>query len=304
MRRALILVCLLALAGCGGNDEASRKPAQAPPATLPAALESLYDYDSSAPFDVREVKSEQKDGATVHDLSYAGPKGRITAFLVVPDGEGPFPAVLFMPGAPGARFTFYSEAIELARRGIVSLLPDPPYARPPIEDVVEFRPSDKDRIVQEIVEMRRGIDFLVSREEVDPSRLGYVGFSWGASLGADFAAVERRVGSFVLMSTIPRLSEDMRRLGVERGAPGDLAAYEKAMEPIDAVDYLPHVAPNALFLQFGHQDTRPSPAQGREVQAAASSPKQAKWYDGGHELNDRAETERDDWLVERLGASG
>jgi hypothetical protein len=183
MRQALILSCLLTLAGCGGKDEASSEPAQAPPPSLPAELTSLYDYDSSAPFDVQEVKSEQKDGATVHDLSYVGPKGRITAFLVVPDGDGPFPAVLFMPGAPGARFTFYSEAIDLAKRGIVSLLPDPPYARPPIEDVVEFKPSDKDGIVQEIVEMRRGIDFLVSRDEVDPSRLGYVGFSWGASLG-------------------------------------------------------------------------------------------------------------------------
>jgi dienelactone hydrolase len=303
MRRALILVCLLALAGCGGgNDETARRPAQAPPATLPAELSSLYDYDSSAPFDVQEVKSEQKDGATVHDLSYAGPNGRITAFLVVPDGEGPFPAVLFMPGAPGARFTFYSEAIALADRGIVSLLPDPPYARPPIEDVVEFKPSDKDGIVQEIVEMRRGTDFLVSREEVDPSRLGYVGFSWGASLGADFAAIERRVGSFVLMSAIPRLSEDMRQLAEEQGATGNLSAYADAMEPIDAVNYLPHVAPNALFLQFGNQDTRPSPKQGREVQAAASSPKQAKWYDGGHELNDRAEQERDVWLVDRLDA--
>ena len=303
MRRALILACLLALAGCGGgNDEASRKPGQGPPPTLPARLLSLYDYDSSAPFDVQEVKSEQKNGATVHDLSYAGPKGRITAFLVVPDGGGPFPAVLFMPGAPGARFTFYSEALALAGRGVVSLLPDPPYSRPPIADVVEFKPSDKDGIVQEIVEMRRGIDFLISRDEVDPSRLRYVGFSWGASLGADFAAVERRVGSFVLMSTIPRLSADMRQLGEEQGAKGDLAAYEDAMKPIDAVNYLSHVAPNALFLQFGNEDTRPSPEQGREVQAAASSPKQAKWYDGGHELNDRAEKERDDWLAERLGA--
>lgn len=304
MRRALILVCLLALAGCGGGGsvEGGRKPAQAPPATLPTDLLSLYEYDSSAPFDVQEVKSEQKEGASVHDLSYAGPNGSITAFLVVPEGEGPFPAVLFMPGAPGARFTFYSEAIELAKRGIVSLLPDPPYARPPIEDVVEFKPSDKDGIVQEIVEMRRGIDFLVSREEVDPSRLGYVGFSWGASLGANFAAAERRVGFFVLMSAIPRLSADMRQLAEEQGAAGDLAAYEEAMKPIDALNYLPHVAPNALFLQFGNQDTRPSPAQGREVQAAASAPKQAKWYDGGHELNDQAEQERDDWLADQLGA--
>ena len=150
--------------------------------------------------------------------------------------------------------------------------------------------------------MRRAVDFLVSKDEIDPSRLGYVGFSWGGSLGANFAGVERRVGSFVLMSAIPRLSADMTALAEERGV--DAAeGYEEAMKPIDAVDYLPHVAPNALFLQFGSEDTRPSPEMGKEVQAAASMPKQAKWYEGGHELNDQARAERQDWLAERLGAS-
>jgi len=291
---------MLALVGCGGK-EAAREPSHAPPPTLPAEFLDLYDYDSSAPFDLEEEKAEQKDGATVRTISYAGPAGRITAFFVLPEGDGPFPAVLFMPGAPGARYTFFTESIELARRGIASLLPDPPYSRPPIEDVVEFTPKDKEGIIQEVVEMRRAIDLLVSREEIDPSRLGYVGFSWGGSLGAIFAAVERRVGSMVLMSTIPRLSADMRQLGEERGAGGDLALYEEAMKPIDAVNYLPHVAPNALFLQFGREDTRPSPADGRKVFTAASAPKKAQWYDGGHELNDRARAEREDWLSERLG---
>jgi dienelactone hydrolase len=302
MRRALLLACVLLLAGCGGGGETAREPAQSPAPTLPAELLDLYDYDSSAPFEEQEVKSEEKDGATVHDLSYAGPNGRITAFYVVPAGDGPFPAVLFMPGAPGARFTFFSEAVELAKRGIASLLPDPPYARPPIEDVVEFTPADRDGIVQEVVEMRRAVDFLVSKDEIDPSRLGYVGFSWGGSLGANFAGVERRVGSFVLMSAIPRLSADMTALAEERGVDAP-EGYEEAMKPIDAVDYLPHVAPNALFLQFGSEDTRPSPEMGKEVQAAASMPKQAKWYEGGHELNDQARAEREDWLAERLGAS-
>jgi dienelactone hydrolase len=100
----------------------------------------------------------------------------------VPDGDGPFPAVLFMPGAPGARYTFYTEALELAKRGILALLPDPPYSRPPIEEVVNFTARDEEGIVQEVKEMRRGIDLLVSRDDVDPSRLGYVGFSWGASV--------------------------------------------------------------------------------------------------------------------------
>ena len=57
--------------------------------------------------------------------------------------------------------------------------------------------------------------------------------------------------------------------------------------------HLPHAAPNALFLQFGNQDTRPSAAKAEEVAAAASSLKKVESYDGGHESNDLAKADRE-----------
>jgi predicted esterase len=305
VRRALpILLALTILAAaCGGGDGGGERAAvSTSPATVEPELLSQFDYNSSAPLDVKEVKSEVKDGAVVHDITYAGPEGRIDAFLVTPEGDGPYPAVEFMPGAPGAKYTFYTEAIELAKAGVVSLLPNPPYARPPIEDVVVFEPSDKDGIVQEVKEMRRGIDLLVSRPEVDPSRLGYVGFSWGASLGGVLSAVERRVHSFVLMSLVPHLSTDMRKLAAEQGLGGDLAAYEEAMQPIDAINYLPHAAPSAVFMQAGEQDTRPSPEDTQEAFAATSDPKKLQMYDTEHDLNAQAKADARAWLIEQLGA--
>lgn len=306
MRRALpILLTLAALAaGCGGESAGGggeRGAVSTSAATVDPELLSQFDYDASAPLDVKEVKSEVKDGAVVHDITYAGPEGRIDAFLITPQGDGPYPAVEFMPGAPGAKYTFYTEAIELAKAGVVSLLPNPPYARPPIEDVVVFEPSDKDGIVQEVKEMRRGIDVLVSRPEVDPSRLGYVGFSWGASLGGILSAVERRVHSFVLQSLVPHLSTDMRKLAEEQGAGGDLAAYEEAMQPIDAVNYLPHAAPSAVFLQAGELDTRPSPEDTQDAFAATSDPKKMQMYDTEHDLNPQAKADARAWLLGELG---
>jgi dienelactone hydrolase family protein len=309
VRRALPILLGLAIlaAGCGGSGGgeggAERGTVSTSPATVEPELLSQFDYDASAPLDVQEVKSEVKDGAVVHDITYAGPEGRIDAFLITPQGDGPYPAVLFMPGAPGAKYTFYTEATELAKAGVVSLLPNPPYARPPIEDVVVFEPSDKDGIVQEVKEMRRGIDLLVSRPEVDPSRLGYVGFSWGASLGGVLSAVERRVHSFVLMSLVPHLSTDMRQLAEDQGIEGDLAAYEQALEPIDAINYLPHAAPGAVFLQAGDLDTRPSPEDTQEAYAAASDPKKLQMYDTEHDLNAQAKADARAWLLARLGAT-
>jgi hypothetical protein len=151
--------------------------------------------------------------------------------------------------------------------------------------------------------MRRGIDVLASRPEVDPSRLGYVGFSWGASLGGILSAVERRVHSFVLMSLVPHLSTDMRKLAEEQGAAGDLAAYEEAMQPIDAINYLPHAAPSAVFLQAGQLDTRPSSEDTQEAFAAASDPKKLQMYDAEHDLNAQAKADARAWLLEQLGAA-
>ena len=281
--------------GCGGGDRAG--PSE-PEATLAPELLSLYDYEPGA-LDVQEGESRERDGAVVRDLSYAGPEGRITAYYVTPQGEGPFPAVVFMHGSPGQRVTFLGEAVELAQRGIASVLPDAPFARSPRPPDVDFTDGDPARLSQLVVELRRTVDFLVEQDEVDPSRLGYVGFSWGGSLGANFAAVERRVGSFVLISGVPRLSERLEEIGEEREIEG-LEGYADVIEPYDAVNYLGDVAPNALYLQFGEQDTAPSPEQGQEMMDAASEPKEMHLYDAGHELNDEAKADRANWLAQRF----
>jgi hypothetical protein len=74
------------------------------------------------------------------------------------------------------------------------------------------------------------------------------------------------------------------------------------VKPIDAVEYLPHAAPSAVYLVFGRQDTRPSPADGKAVFAATSSPKKIGWYEAEHDLNDQAKADARAWLIERLGA--
>jgi dienelactone hydrolase len=281
--------------GCGGGDRAG--PSE-PEATLAPELLSLYDYEPGA-LDVQEGESRERDGAVVRDLSYAGPEERITAYYVTPQGDGPFPAVVFMHGSPGQRVTFLGEAVELAQRGIASVLPDAPFARSPRPPDVDFTDGDPARLSQLVIELRRAVDFLVEQDEVDPSRLGYVGFSWGGSLGANFAAVERRVGSFVLISGVPRLSERLVEIGEEREIEG-LEGYADVIEPYDAVNYLGDVVPNALYLQFGEQDTAPSPEQGREMMDAASEPKEMHLYDAGHELNDEAKADRANWLAQRF----
>jgi hypothetical protein len=144
-------------------------------------LARQFDYDAKAPFDVREVGREHRDGATVIDLTYAGARGRpVPAYLVLPGyGRGRFAAVLYghwmMPGSPlKNRREFLEEALVLARAGAVSLLIDAPYNRPGfVAEKDEMREAAQSAEVarQQVVDFRRGLDLLLARGDVDPKRV-------------------------------------------------------------------------------------------------------------------------------------
>ena len=45
------------------------------------------------------------------------PQGKMQTFLARPDGDGPFPAILFYMDAPGIREELYDMARRIAREG-------------------------------------------------------------------------------------------------------------------------------------------------------------------------------------------
>ena len=301
------IVLLLFLAGLSGET------AFAQVATI-AQLRRMFDYDRRLPLDVQEAGVENKNGVRVHDISYASPKGgRVTAYLVVPSGRGRFAGVLFMHGRPGSRNNFLDEALSLARAGAVSLLIDAPFSRAG-ESKRDFDPTvtkpqdDRDIYIQTVIDLRRGVDLLSSRPEVDPKRIGFVGHSYGAHTGAVLAGVEKRIKGFVIMAGSPSLTEFLRN----STAPGIVEVrnsltkeqqenYFNTLALVDPINYIGHVAPSALFLQFAKKDIYPNEEKAASYGKAASNPKLVKTYDAGHELNDEARRDRAEWLRKQIG---
>ena len=67
-------------------------------------LVKLFSYSQARPLDVRESGVEKESGYSIHHISFLSPvRGRVKAYLVIPDGPGPFPAVLWQPGLNGGR---------------------------------------------------------------------------------------------------------------------------------------------------------------------------------------------------------
>ncbi|HXO19502.1 MAG TPA: alpha/beta fold hydrolase, partial [Thermoanaerobaculia bacterium] len=217
----------------------------------------LFDYDDRAPLDVREAGSERRGDVRVVDLSYVSPAGgRVPAFLVLPAAAGRQPAALFLHSGQGDRSTFLDEAVALAGRGMVSLLVGAPHTRPEAKGQ-PAKPwdaeADRKELIQTVVDLRRGLDLLASRPEVDTARLAYVGHSLGATAGGVLAGIDQRVSAYVLMAGLAAQSDSwMHGHGTQALAFQTLLSrdrqegYVAAMAPLDSVHYLPHAAPAKL----------------------------------------------------------
>lgn len=276
-------------------------------------LRRVFDYDQNASLDIKEVGVMNRDGVRIHDISYASPKsGRVTAYLVVPLEKGRFAGVVFGHWGLGTRTEFLPEAMLYAKAGVVSLLVDDLDVRPAPwrKNAPGSEPEAvRNNFIQSVVDLRRGIDLLRARSDVDPNRIAYVGHSAGAHWGAILSAVDRRLKTVVLMAGIPSEttilleSDDPDYVSFRETSPKDeLDRYFKAVTSLDAINYVPHAVPTPLLFQFARFERYFNERSMRRYAEAASKPKQVMWYDTGHELNDlQALIDRAKWLQRYIG---
>jgi dienelactone hydrolase len=276
-------------------------------------LARMFDYDEKASLDIREEGVEDRGGIKVHDISYASPKGgRVSAYLVVPPGKGPFAGLVFMHHDYADRSGFLADALLLAETGAVSILIDAPFRRiaPSRKPFDITKPeNNRDVLVQTVIDLRRAVDLLTSRPDVDAKRIGYVGHSYGAALGGVLSSVEKRVKAYVLMAGDPSWTASLRS-GTDPSSEQSrksvtkeqLDKYIEVTAPLDAINYIGHAAPSALFFQFARYDVEIPERAALQYAQAASAPKFIKWYDVGHELdNVEALGDRGEWLREKIG---
>ena len=270
-----------------------------------------FDYDQNAPPDIQEIGVDHRGSVAIHDISYASPKGgRVPAYLVVPEGKGPFAAVIwghwYMPGSAFLnRKEFLEEAVALAPAGAVSLLPDGPIARPGYkEDNSDLNVQQITDRVQAIVDMRRGADLLLARSDVDPKRLAYVGHSYNAETGAFLSGIDRRFKAFVLMAGTMSDEVTLKTKEVQdyrqKVGPEKFDAFIAKYSWLDQGKYVSHAAPAVIFLQYASHEQFLTPERDKDYAAVVSEPKRFRLYDAPHALNAEARRDRIAFLVEQL----
>jgi dienelactone hydrolase len=285
----------------------SAPPAWAAPASDEEAR--LFEYDAAAPLDLVDEAWEEREGVAVRDVSWASPRcGRMDAYLVVPqgEGEGSRGGVILLHGMPGQRGNLLPRAVRLARAGAVCLLPDMPLTRA-AGGSVTFTREDRDGQIGLIVDLRRGVDLLAARPDVDPRRLGLLGVSYGAAMGALLAGVEPRIIAAVLAvgdgGLVSHLSSTVNRHYLRRFPAKRRQRWLELMQPIEPLRFVGRAAPGSLFFQSARRDPYVPRADARRLHAAAADPKLVRWYDTGHGLDEQAVDDQIAWLSGRLALS-
>jgi dienelactone hydrolase len=304
MKRLLLVICAVLLTGCSVTNPhpiestvtitptttLTVRPSTTPTLT-PAPLvdfadyAAIFDYDASVPLNISWLTEYPDQDAIIHTLSYQGTgRCQVDALLVTPQGDGPYPAVIYMHRGNEFKTQYLEEAILLAGQGVVSLLPASAFDT----GCDSYGRMQRQGYIDTVLFIRRGVDLLQSLPYVDGGRLAYVGHSFGATWGGVLAGVEPRIHSFVLIAGLVNISD-----------------YEAAgMDELDALNYIGQAVNDAFLLQFSFTDRYISAAAARLYTSYTPGNPTVLWYHSTHEdLQYDGQADRIAWLLEQLEVS-
>ena len=191
------------------------------------------------------------------DVEIGTPDGRTPATVHLPEGDGPWPAVLMFPDAGGAREVMREMADRVASAGYVVLLPDTYYRSG------DWEPFDVPTLFSDAAERARlgrlsgvltpevlasdasaWLDHLLGRPDVAGPAAGVTGYCMGGrmaltvagELGDRFAAAASFHGGRLAVADDP--ASPHRRAGGMRGTVYVAAAQDDASFPAEQAELL------------------------------------------------------------------
>jgi dienelactone hydrolase len=223
------------------------------------------------------IESIQKDGYRIESIDYqVEPGDRVPALLLVPDGVDaahPAPAVAvwhqhngewhFGKSEPAglAGNPMHHTGVALAKEGYVVLCPDalcfeerqsPVLANDKFERFEFLRLTVAGRCLawKNILDMRRAIDLLVSRPEVDATRIGCYGHSMGSTHTWLVGPWDERLKCLVGNCCLPTYAA-IERTHLLHCFPNFIPGIHQYG---DTPDIAALIAPRPLLLNFGELD--------------------------------------------------
>jgi dienelactone hydrolase len=209
----------------------------------------LFTYDPSpveARLEGRDSTAQWIREKVSYDAGYGGE--RVTAYVLLPAGAPPpYQAVVYFPGSNTLRARSSDTLLGVGifdflvqgGRAVIYPVYKGTYER---DDGTRFSDPDpsnryKEHVVQWQREVSRTLDYLGTRSDIDTTKVGYLGFSWGGRIGGVVLAIEPRFKAAVL--NVAGLN------------------FRSAQPEVDDINYMPRVQTPVLMLNGLHDNTFP-----------------------------------------------
>jgi dienelactone hydrolase len=259
-------------------------------------IRGAYAY---APRELKATVDEVDDSSPYwrkEKVSFSAAYGdeRVPAFVFLPkNAKPPYQALVYSPGAGAVSSTFASmdgfnrmEFIIRSGRAVIYPIYIGTFNRrlPPTTSEIQ----QKERYVRRFQDLRQTVEYLVSRSDIDASKLAYFGASVGAGVAPVMVSLEQRFRTAVLFE-------------------GGL--YQRPVGPpeTDALNFLPRVRVPVLMLNGRYDYTFPVDSSQKPYFRWLGTPEKDKrhvLYDAAHDVMvNRTEVVKEvlSWLDQYLG---
>lgn len=170
-------------------------------------------------------------------------------------------------------------AFGVVLKGYIGRLEPPGTVRPSATTVEYF-----ERMLNRVTDLRRGLDYLETRPDIDRTRIGFLAPSAGSVFGTALAAVETRYRGIIMVGA---------------GLPIYYAPIIAAANPIN---FAPYIRGPKLLVQGRYDEDTSLRTAAEPMFKLWSEPKRLFLYDGGHvPSNETMMTATSGWLDETLG---
>ncbi len=270
-QQILVGIILLIFSSCGSKEEFS--------------IYNFYNYDQDLPLKEAVNLLQDSSNFKLFDVTFESVHNqKVTALLSVPKtSANPCPVIILMHGLGDRKTVDYIETGTdyFLKSGYAVLRLDIANHGDRKIDDYDFSFTDgyrywtRDIIIQTVFDLRRAVDFIATRKELNVERIGYYGISLGGIIGTIFTGVEPRIkvpvitiagGGMHLMFGMDALSDDTKD-------------YLSMIEPNN---FVKKISPRPLLMINAENDDIVPPIMSKLMFKIAKEPKEIIWYPTKH----------------------
>jgi len=268
-------------------------------------VSKYYNYDKDLPLHDSINLIDETIDFKLYKFNYRSVHyKKVTGLLSVPNNANkPVPVIILLHGLGDKKTVDYIEYGNdfLLKNGYAVLRIDISNHGERFENEYEFDFTGKNKywtrniISQTVFDLRRAVDFINSRKELDSEKIGFFGISLGGITGIIFCGVENRVKVPVFVLA----GGQMNLLFGKKALSATAKDYVSIIEPIN---YVKQISPRPLLMLNAEEDEIVPPIMSKLLYNKAKKPKKIIWYPAKHHTipQDKIYQKGVDWFDEYL----